>query len=100
MRTAYHKSMEPLLLLLCLNAIEKNDGFGDSLKHFLAFYREHRELFAALAGAAGAGSAPAAPPERSDGAASPEHKKASRPEEEHTGSLNVLEEYLRRAAAR
>lgn len=60
--------------------INGNEEMKTSLRSFLSFYRENRDLVAALAGS---------PP-------SPPQKKESRPQSE-TGTNGILEEYLRRA---
>ena len=45
LRTAYNKSMQPVILLVLLMFAQQPD-FGASLQKFLAFYRENRELLA------------------------------------------------------
>ena len=80
LRTAYNKSMQPLLLLLLLAMTEKDADFKASLQKFLAFYRENRALLAALLGE----SPPAAPPPR---------QEKSRPEQDGADG-SVLETYL------
>ncbi len=86
----YNGGMDTLILLLLLVMLEKDPALKDTLKGFLGFYKENRELLSAVlkqnstAEAAPAGS-PSAPPAA---------KKENRPEQD--GSLNILEEYLKR----
>lgn len=76
--------MENFIVLLLLFAMS-DPTFKERLTAFLAFYKENRELLAALT----ENKAPmsATPPEKSE--------KESRPKSE-VGDLTVLEEYLRR----
>lgn len=83
--------METLLLavLLMMNA---DEGSRETLKNFLGFYKENKELIAMLAGQK-------AETAESDGAQekneTPEAQTESRPREE-SGSPAILEEYLKR----
>ena len=97
LRTAYNKSMQPVILLVLLMFAQQPD-FGASLQKFLAFYRENRELLAALAGEIGAAgpraprrSFPAAPPPQ------PPAQEKSRPEE-GGNQADILQTYLKNAA--
>ena len=80
LRTAYNKSMQPVILLVLLMFAQQPD-FGASLQKFLAFYRENRELLAALA----------APPPQ------PPAPEKSRPEE-GGNQADILQTYLKNAA--
>ena len=84
LRTAYNKSMQPVILLALLMFAQQPD-FGASLQKFLAFYRENRELLAALTGEIGA--APPPPPAQ----------EKSRPEE-GGNQADILQTYLKNAA--
>lgn len=79
---AYNGGMDIVALLL-LAMLNGNEEMKASLRSFLSFYRENRELVAALAGVSLGGSVP-------------EEQKKDRPHEE-TGEKSILEEYLRRA---
>ena len=83
LRTAYNKSMQPVILLVLLMFAQQPD-FGASLQKFLAFYRENRELLAALTGELGA-----APP--------PPAQEKSRPEE-GGNQADILQTYLKNVA--
>ena len=85
LRTAYNKSMQPVILLVLLMFAQQPD-FGASLQKFLAFYRENRELLAALAGEIGA-----APPQQ------PPAQEKCRPEE-GGNQADILQTYLKNAA--
>lgn len=82
LRTAYNKSMQPVILLVLLMFAQQPD-FGASLQKFLAFYRENRELLAALAGETGAAPQPPA-------------QEKSRPEE-GGNQADILQTYLKNA---
>ena len=82
LRTAYNKSMQPVILLVLLMFAQQPD-FGASLQKFLAFYRENRELLAALTGEIGAATPPA--------------QEKSRPEE-GGNQADILQTYLKNAA--
>ncbi len=68
-----------LLFLLMMNGDERT---GESLKSFLKFYRENRDLISALS---------ASPKEEP----SPPEQTENRPREE-VGDLSVIEEYLKK----
>ena len=88
--------METVILLLLLSLSDKNESIKDSLNKFLCFYKENRELIQMLAGTLARpaeGANADIPPIKDENG----HKE-SRPREE-VGSLNILEEYLRRANA-
>ena len=87
---AYDGGMETLLLLFLLVALDKDPALKDTLRGFLGFYKENRELISTVLKQNGAQATaePAAPQQP------PEAKKESRPEQD--GSLRILEEYLKR----
>lgn len=84
--------MELLVLMFLLSSIESDPSLKRSLSSFLSFYRENRDLVAALA----KGQTARAVSEETARAASPAEQE-SRPREE-VGAVSVLEEYLRRAS--
>lgn len=86
MRTAYHETMETVLLLFLLMT-SQNGQWKQSLEDFLKFYRENRELIQMVAG----GLNQSAPKEKVQNA--PEEQPKSRPEE--VGSWSVLEDFLK-----
>lgn len=80
-----------ILVLLMMNYDERT---RESLKNFLNFYRENRELIAAIAGR----PAPSPNSDSAEVTQGTEHKaeqKESRPERE-VGNQAILEEYLKR----
>ena len=84
-----------LILLFVLLSLDKNSSMQDSLKTFLGFYKENRELITALMGGMTApqtAAKTADPPTMSE-----ERQKESRPVEK-ADSLNILEQYLKRIA--
>ena len=95
---AYDGGMETLVLLFLLVALEKDPSLKDALKGFLGFYKENRELISTVLGAASPEASPETAAEASKTAEAPAHtagKQESRPQTK-VGSLNILEEYLKR----
>ena len=88
-----------LILLFVLVSLDKNSSLQDSLRTFLGFYKENRELITALMGGAGApAAAPASSPQTTKPSTMPEVKEEkSRPATE-VDSLSILEQYLKRSA--
>lgn len=85
--------METVILLFLLASLDKDSSITNSLRNFLGFYRENRELISMLAGAAQGGRAQGA----ENGTQKPEKaEKESRPEQ--AGSPDLLDEYLKRCA--
>lgn len=94
LRTAYHEIMETVILLFLLAMSDKNANLKETLESFLKFYRENRELIAMLSGGLSAGGAPQSgqtPPPAGE-------REKNPPSEGKTGSLDIIEEYLRRRA--
>ncbi len=98
---AYDGGMETLVLLFLLVALEKDPALKDALKGFLGFYKENRELISTVLGAASPEAAAedvSDAPKAAKTAEAPAHtaeKQESRPQTK-VGSLNILEEYLKR----
>ncbi len=96
---AYDSGMETLILLFLLISLDKDPALKDSLRNFLGFYRENRELISAVLKtspeglAAEPGGAPSMQSAKQP-SAPPAAEKKSRPEQD--GSLRILEEYLKR----
>ena len=95
---AYDGGMDTMLLLFLLVALDKDPALKDTLKGFLGFYKENRELISAVLKNASEAAAPPAETPCTKPAetfsSSPEAEKKSRPEQD--GSLRILEEYLKR----
>ena len=92
---AYDGGMETLLLLFLLISLDKDPALKDSLRNFLGFYKENRELISAVLKQNGAPEAAEKEPcKEPDGKPSPPPAEKSRPERD--GSLRILEEYLKR----
>lgn len=98
---AYDGGMETVILLLLLASLDKNPSLQNSLRNFLGFYKENRELLTMLARTAQGEGAPQpvqpaaeqpAPKQNEAGTA----KEKSR--QETVGSLDLLDEYLKRCA--
>lgn len=87
--------MEMFLLLFLLSAIDRDPSLKHSLNEFLSFYRENRELVAALSKDSPAQAAATTSTASTDSTASSAEK--NRPLGE-TGAKTILEEYLKRAA--
>lgn len=83
LRTAYHKSMDILIVLLILALSDSNPELKRRLRETLAFYRENRELLTALAGASAA-------------TADTEDCKQKNSPETEGEKLRVLEDFLKR----
>ena len=96
MTAAYHDGMETVILLVLLASIDKNGALKDSLRSFLTFYKENRDLIASLAGS---GPVPP-PPEKEAGGGRSEETPPEKKDRPQTGSgkIDILEEYLRRSA--
>ena len=88
--------MELIILLFLLSSMNKDARLQDTLRSFLGFYKENRELITMLMSSQG------------QNVASPTHAQAepeqttskqteSRPSEK-VGQMNLLEEYLKRYA--
>lgn len=93
---AYDKGMEAILLVFIL--MNADDRTKDSLKRFLAFYRENRALIAALAGKDAVQTAEETDAQGGDGgrrAAASEAEEKNRPREE-VGDAAILSEFLNR----
>ena len=98
LRHAYNCGMELILLVFLLS--QNGDGdFRRTLRSFLEFYRENRELLSMLAGTL-RGDFSAPPLQAPD--KKPEPPREPRPQEEKNrppeGIGDVLESYLKRAA--
>lgn len=81
-----------MILLFILASLDKNSSLRNSLRDFLGFYKENRELLAMLAQSVRQEGAPQA----EQPAPPAEDKKKSRPQ--GTDSLDLLDEYLKRCA--
>ncbi len=86
--SAYHESMDTAILLFLLAMIGGNEEMKRSLRSFLDFYRENRDLVAALSGKPEQGK-----PEQGKS----ERAKKDRPRGE-VGATDVLEAYLNRCS--
>ena len=91
---AYDDTMELMLLLYLLSVVDADPALKNSLKSFLSFYKENRELIASLTSSGAPASAFSGSTQEKPHDVPQEQ---SRPREE-VGVKNVLEEYLRRAS--
>ena len=85
--TAYNKLTMEIILLLLFALSDKDGNMKRSLQQFLSFYKENRELLKMLADTVTHQNQAPAPAQNE-----------SRPQNE-IGSLNILEDYLRRVNA-
>ncbi len=82
--------MDTTVLLLLLIMLLGGEDANRNLRSFLSFYRENRDIVAALAG-----NPSAREKEPAKESPSPSAQKENRPKD-RVGSVNILEEYLKR----
>lgn len=90
--------MQPLLLLVLLTFLQKDDQKA-ALEKFLSFYRENRELLVTLFSMQGMQPGPAQPEQQAPPKTPPEQEaQTKRAAQEAPPDMRIFEEYLRRVS--